>query len=97
MTETSPARLHATVEGHVQGVGFRMFVLDTAIELGLTGWVRNRWDGDVEVTAEGERETLGRLLTALYRGPRSSYVTKVTPEWEPASGEFSDFRTRSTI
>jgi len=93
---TEKARLHATIEGHVQGVGFRMFVFTTAHELGLTGWVRNRWDGDVEVLAEGERAVLESLLSALYKGPRSAYVTKIIPEWLPATGEFNDFYTRST-
>ncbi len=73
-----------------------MFVVQVANELGLTGWVRNRWNGDVEVTAEGERKALGSLLTALHRGPHSSYVTKVLSDWESATGEFSDFRMRST-
>jgi acylphosphatase len=94
MSEKS--RLHAQIEGHVQGVGFRMFVSDTARRLGLTGWVRNRWNGDVEVVAEGERIVLEKLLSALYQGPRSSYVTKITSDWLPATGEFSSFYVRST-
>ena len=44
-------RLHATVEGFVQGVGFRHFVMRSAGGLGLTGWTRNRYDGAVEVIA----------------------------------------------
>ena len=89
-------RLHATVEGLVQGVGFRYFVLETALDLGLTGWVRNRWDGSVEVTAEGSRSGLETLLNALYRGPRNADVRGVQPEWLPASGEFSDFSLKRT-
>ena len=53
---TSLARLHATVEGRVQGVSFRYFVTEQAQRLGLKGWVRNRYNGDVEVH--------GRRLTA---------------------------------
>lgn len=90
-------RLHAQIDGYVQGVGFRMFVQDEAIALGLVGWVRNLWGGGVEVTAEGEKENLERLLTALYRGPHGATVTDVDPEWEPATGEFRDFRIRSTL
>jgi acylphosphatase len=48
MTPLLLSRLHARVEGRVQGVGFRYFVLETAQELGLSGWVRNRWDESVE-------------------------------------------------
>jgi acylphosphatase len=94
-TEPS-ARLHATVEGRVQGVGYRAFVDQSAYALNLRGWVRNRWDGSVEVLAEGERQALEKLLAALYRGPRSSNVTNIQIEWLPATGEFSSFWVRMT-
>ena len=63
------ARLHAMVEGSVQGVGFRQFVLMTAINLDLTGWVRNTFEGSVEVVAEGRQDILDTLLFALRQGP----------------------------
>ncbi len=89
-------RLHARVEGRVQGVGFRFFVQQTAQSLGVTGWVRNRWDRSVEVVAEGERAALERLLAALRRGPRASFVSDVKAEWGEASGEFRGFGVRRT-
>ncbi len=97
MVETNTLRLHAIVEGRVQGVGFRAFVLDWANSLGLKGWVRNRWDENVEVVAEGSREKLERFLTALQRGPSLAYVSEVKVEWLEASGEFRDFRTSATV
>ncbi len=96
MGENDIARLHALVEGRVQGVGFRFFVLDTAETLGVTGWVRNCWDESVEVTAEGSRVKLEQLLLALERGPRSAFVSRVQPEWLAATGEFKSFAVRST-
>jgi acylphosphatase len=96
MSESSISRLHAVIEGRVQGVGFRYFVLDAANELGLTGWVRNRYDQTVEVTAEGQREKLDQLLIALRKGPRGSLVTEAKHEWQEALGEFSRFSVRST-
>ena len=96
MTDLQDVRLHCIVEGQVQGVGFRAFVQDQAIRLGLTGWVRNRWDGAVEVTAEGRKDQLEKLLTVLYRGPRLAYVSGLIPEWDIATGEFSGFRVKST-
>ena len=90
------SRLHVTIEGRVQGVGFRYFVQEKANGLKLTGWVRNRWNGDVEVTAEGEREALGIFLNHLHRGPRSAYVSKVSSEWQAPSGEFTRFDERPT-
>ena len=90
------ARLHAVVEGRVQGVGFRYFVEENAMNLGLKGWVRNRWDGSVEVVAEGPRPAVERLLAALRRGPSASLVTDVQADWLPATGEFKYFQVRST-
>jgi acylphosphatase len=89
-------RLHVIVDGRVQGVGFRYFVLDAAQAIGLKGWVRNRWDGSVEVVAEGPKASLERLLSTLYRGPRSSDVRSVRPEWLSPTGEFRDFSIKPT-
>jgi len=96
MAASETVRLHAIIEGRVQGVGFRMFVFDNARALGVTGWVRNRWDGTVEVVAEGERQTLGRLLNILRRGPRASFVTAIKPTWLAATNEFTTFHVRSS-
>ena len=89
-------RLHAVVEGRVQGVSFRYFVLETTQRLNVTGWVRNRWGGSVEVLAEGQRQELDRLLAALHRGPRAANVTAVDHQWENATGDFTNFRIRMT-
>src|SRR5512137_2270255 len=59
---TSQVRLHAVISGIVQGVNFRYYTTRQAQELGLTGWVANRWDGSVEVVAEGARSQLEDLL-----------------------------------
>jgi len=90
-------RLQARVTGRVQGVGFRYYVVTAAAEIGLSGWVRNRRDGSVEVVAEGERDKLEQLLRALQRGSRSSLVTDVKVEWLEASGEFQGFSARVTL
>lgn len=97
MEEVERFRIHATVEGRVQGVGFRAFVEQKANEFGLTGWVRNRWDESVEVVAEGERPDLERLLAALRRGPRAAYVSEVKTDWLPATGEFGRFSVKFTL
>jgi acylphosphatase len=85
------ARLHAVIDGTVQGVGFRMYVLDHAQALGLTGWVRNTYQGFVEVTAEGSYAQLERLLDKLRLGPRGAFVSDVQKEWQPYTGDFSRF------
>ena len=84
-------RLRAVIRGEVQGVGFRYFVLDSARPLGLRGWVRNRADGAVELTAEGERAQLESLLEDAKRGPRHASVTDVEVEWSEAEGDLGPF------
>jgi acylphosphatase len=65
------------VRGRVQGVGFRWFVEREAATLGVTGWVRNRDDGRVEVMATGTREQLAALHARLREGPRAARVEEV--------------------
>ena len=92
MAET--ARLHATVRGDVQGVGFRWFVRRLAAELDLEGWVANRPDGSVEVLAEGRRRDLERLLDALRQGPRGARFEGVDADFGPAAGGLRGFEIR---
>jgi acylphosphatase len=84
-------RLHAIVNGIVQGVNFRYYTSRQAQSLGVTGWVANRWDGAVEVVAEGTRAQLQALLHWLGHGPPSATVTGVEADWEQATGEFRSF------
>jgi acylphosphatase len=65
------------VSGGVQGVGFRFFVERTAASLGVNGYVRNLFDGRVEVYAIGSAEQMDALLNALRRGPRMASVENV--------------------
>jgi acylphosphatase len=90
-------RLHMVVEGHVQGVGFRYFVDRLAQDLSLTGWVRNLENGNVEITAEGEKNTLEQLITRVSVGSTGSAVLNVTHEWLTADHSFSRFAIRPTF
>ncbi len=96
MPTAESARMHALVSGRVQGVGFRMFVLENARAMQLSGWVRNTWQGEVEVTAEGPRTTLMALLDILHAGPPSAFVSDVILEWQPFQDEFVRFEVRHT-
>jgi len=86
--------LHAWVSGWVQGVGFRYFVIDNALALGLRGYVRNERNGDVEVVAQGTRTELERLLTLLRQGPSSAQVKDVRVSWGQPTEHFSGFNIR---
>lgn len=87
-------RIHATVSGRVQGVGFRYFVRNQASSLGLTGYVRNLENGDVEVVAEGPAEQVEALRQSLWKGPALSKVTDVDDTLSDATGEFGGFGLR---
>jgi acylphosphatase len=65
------------VSGRVQGVGFRFFAERTAASLGVGGFVRNLFDGRVEVYAVGSAEQMDAMKGALRRGPRMSAVDLV--------------------
>ena len=69
--------IHLRVTGRVQGVGFRFFVCDRAVELGVAGWVRNTSEGDVELAASGDSSGLKALEAAVTRGPSGARVSAV--------------------
>lgn len=64
------------VYGLVQGVGFRWFTCREANLLGITGWVRNRFDGSVEIQAQGSEEAVNTLASWARHGPSSARVTQ---------------------
>ncbi len=83
-------RLHAIVQGRVQGVFFRAFTKEMADELGLVGWVRNRNDGSVETEFEGPAANTERMRQWLWSGSPQSQVTDVIiRRIEPLSSESS--------
>ncbi len=88
-------RVEAVAHGRVQGVGFRAFVFDTALALGLVGWVSNEPDGSVRTVAEGPEPQLLRLLMALRDGPPAARVDEVDEAWSAAGGTFDRFSVRS--
>ena len=79
------------VRGRVQGVGFRWYVQREAEMLGVSGWVRNNFDGAVEVLASGSNEQLSALAAKLRAGPRAARVDAVeesTAKPEPGLNTF---------
>jgi len=80
------------ISGRVQGVAYRYFAEKYAKAFGVTGWVRNLYDGRVEVLAEGDREDVDRFLARLKEGPRLAAVDGFDFTWETSTGEFPDFQ-----
>jgi acylphosphatase len=87
-------RLKAEILGDVQGVGFRYFAESHGRRLGLEGYVRNRYDGAVEVEAQGSADALDRFLDLLRQGPRMARVEDVRVEWLPVRGDLGPFGVR---
>lgn len=86
------AAIRALVRGIVQGVGFRWSASEKAASLGLSGWVRNRADGSVELVAEGDPGDLDEFLRWLAEGPPGARVEGVEASAVPATGLFPSFR-----
>jgi acylphosphatase len=86
-------RLYAQIYGRVQGVGFRVFVLEQAQLYGVTGTVRNIYFPKryVEVVAEGTPEQLDAFLAQLKTGPALARVERVDVTWSEATGSFTRF------
>lgn len=82
------------IRGRVQGVGFRMYMVRKARELGLSGWVRNRSDGSVEALVQGAPDAVEAMVAWTRQGPPSAEVSEVRVA--DGSGEFRGFETRPT-
>lgn len=87
-------RVQLVVSGRVQGVGFRYYTVDAAQQLGVTGFVRNQWNGDVEAVAEGEESLLRQFAAAVRKGPAFSRVDHCKETWSESTGEFATFTVR---
>ena len=86
-------RVRVVVHGFVQGVYFRDATRRLALRHGVSGWVRNNWDGTVEAVFEGEPETVERLVEFCRNGPRGAVVERVDVREEPPEG-LRDFVVR---
>ena len=86
--------VHVIVSGRVQGVCFRMETLRTAVRMNVTGWVKNRRDGDVEGVFEGVPEDVDALVSWCKRGPEMAIVSGVAVRDLNYTGEYADFTIR---
>ena len=84
-------KLHLHIFGLVQGVSFRYVAREQARALGVTGWVRNRPDGSVELVAVGEEQALAALLEWARRGPLGARVDRIEQSASETEEEFERF------
>jgi acylphosphatase len=76
---------HLLISGKVQGVYYRGWSEETALALGLTGWVRNRMNGDVELVVQGKADVIEHFIAMAHRGPSAARVTVVEASEVPVS------------
>ena len=89
-------RAHVIISGRVQGVYFRGHIKDNAQSMGVSGWVRNLTNGNVEAVFEGETEDVRRMVTWCHKGPAAARVDDVKTEWHSPTMELSGFELRRT-
>ncbi|PTN07873.1 acylphosphatase [Mangrovibacterium marinum] len=88
---SSSKRIHIILVGRVQGVGFRSFSRHKALELKLSGWVRNKMDGSVEIEVEGHPETIARFIAELKAGNGYSRVDRIFKSELPELANYPSF------
>lgn len=88
-------RKYILFEGDVQGVGFRYRAKYAAQGLGLTGWVKNRWDGSVEMEVQGSEAMINKMLVLINQSQYIRIDRMVTKEI-PVDPSDSGFHVRSS-
>lgn len=85
-------RVHIIVSGEVNGIYFRSFIKDRAIELGLVGYARNVPVRKVEVMVEGHEAKIDKLIELCKQGPRGAVIDNIKATTLPFKGEFKTFK-----
>lgn len=87
-------RAEIIVNGLVQGVGYRYFVIREAQKLGLKGFTQNLYTGEVLTVVEGERDMVEEMIKKLKVGPIHASVKSCKVDWQEPKNEFTDFEVR---
>ena len=92
--EQSGSCVEIYVSGRVQGVYFRQFTKEIALNLGLVGYVRNLPDGRVRTVAKGNHESIDLFVKKLRTGPIIANVESLDAKWYETDESFADFSIR---
>lgn len=84
-------RAHVFIRGRVQGVFFRSEIRREATRRGVTGWVRNLFDGRVEAVFEGEEAGVKSVIEFCRKGPPHAKVAGMSVDLQDYVGEFESF------
>jgi len=80
-----------TVSGLVQGVGYRYFILNNAISIGVNGFVHNLMNGSVFIKAEGSDDQIEKIIKVASKGPPRSGIIDKKINYVSATGDFVGF------
>ena len=94
MKNSSTKGLHILITGRIQGVGFRYATRTAAVQLGLSGWVRNLSNGQVEACFYGEQIPLEEMLDWCKSGARLAHVTALSFDWQDSVHHSEGFQIR---
>lgn len=89
-------QVHVFYSGQVQGVGFRYTTVRISHRFAVTGWIRNLYDGRVEMLAEGQEDTLTAFLNEVRHGPLQQHIRDVQMTWADATHQYTEFKTVPT-
>ena len=92
MSELKHAKI--IVNGLVQGVGFRYFVIRHADNLNLKGYTQNLFSGEVLTEVEGDESLIKELIKQLKIGPTKAHVVNCIVDWSEYKNEFKRFEVR---
>ena len=87
-------RAEIIVNGLVQGVGFRYFVMREAKKLALNGFVKNLYTGEVLTVVEGEKAVVEEMVKKLRVGPMHASVKTCKVDWQEPKNEFTEFEVK---
>lgn len=87
-------RAEILINGLVQGVGFRYYISRNAVQLGLKGFTKNLFSGEVLTVVEGSKHNVEELYKKIIIGPLNSSVRKYNIIWQEPKNEFENFEIR---
>jgi acylphosphatase len=91
MSKVKNTSVKIIVSGYVQGVGFRFFIARIAHSLNIKGYVKNLYNGDVEIYAEGSKELLEEIVEKAKIGPAYSHIDSIKLEWLDFKNKYNKF------
>ncbi len=88
------SRAKITIKGLIQGIGFRRFLKGNALKLNLKGYAKNMLNNEVELTIEGSKESIDKMIEICKKGSKFSIINEVNVKLENYKSEFTSFEIK---